>query len=483
MPEQPASDVEQARAVLSDISSFRSIVGGLEFYGASSEFHAVIEVCKRNAAEVADEQQAPNKAYLFIEDYHGKTALAKATDLEARTNQLASHYLDGTAGPTQKTLLDLRDEKLALIIVDGLPEPANQRRTVLERFNSLTGRGLLFCRPEYSSDANLSMAVQRFHLSHVDQRWLDKLAWLVGMTLESLRDSTGRVPPSLSRAVGELPARTLVSLANVRMSGRVKDIPVLANRIAETVRLRSELAPITRIDGEDVASIFVEFFSPQPRPGPPGFRLWVEGESDCRILKLVARTVANTHSLDFDQGLLIMPLGIGREGGTSKISEVVISNQTRRNNDLFLLDFDEPGRHAEEELHALKQDVMLLNPRLSCSRHDGDIEIEDYIALGCLDEFYETNQSLRPEKEILRYKSPLSRRIVVDGVDKEALVEWLEKNASPDDLENLFVLLCDIRTRFSLRNPVDSEELQQLHKKLQNEFVDRKHMGRRPQHW
>ena len=246
------------------------------------------------------------------------------------------------------------------------------------------------------------MAVQRFHLSHVDQRWLDKLAWLVGMTLESLRDSTGQVPPSLSRAVAELPARTLVSLANVRMSGLVKDIPVLANRIAETVRMRSELAPITRIDGEDVASIFVSSFLPGLDPAPPGFRLWVEGESDCRILKLVARRFANTHSLDFDQGLLIMPLGIGREGGTSKISEVVISNQTRRNNDLFLLDFDEAGRHAEEELHALKQDAMLLNPRLSCSRHDGDIEIEDYIALGCLDEFYETNQSLRPEKEILR---------------------------------------------------------------------------------
>jgi hypothetical protein len=483
MPEQPASDVEQARAVLSDISSFCSIVGGLEFYGASSEFHAVIEVCKRNAAEVADEQQAPNKAYLFIEDYHGKTALAKATDLEARTNRLASHYLDGTAGATQKTLLDLRDDKLALTIVDGLPEPANQRRTVLERFNSLTGRGLLFCRPEYSSDANLSMAVQRFHLSHVDQRWLDKLAWLVGMTCESLRDSTGQVPPLLSRAVAELPARTFVSLSNVRLSGRVKDIPVLANRIGETLRLRSELAPITRIDGEDLASIFVEFFSPQPRSGLPGFRVWVEGESDGRILKLVARTVANTHSLDFDQGLSIIPLGIGREGGTSKISEVVISNQTRRNNDLFLLDFDEAGRHAEEELHALKQDVMLLNPRLSCSRHDGDVEIEDYIALGCLDEFYETNQSLRPEKEILRYKSPTSRRIVVDGVDKEALVEWLEKNASPDDLENLFVLLCDIRARFSLRNPVASEELQGLHKKLQNEFVPRKHMGQRPKHW
>jgi hypothetical protein len=150
---------------------------------------------------------------------------------------------------------------------------------------------------------------------------------------------------------------------------------------------------------------------------------------------------------------------------------------------LFLLDFDDPGRHAVEELRALQQDVMLLDPRLSCSRHDGDVEIEDFIALGCLDDFYNGHASLRPEKETLRYKPPPSRRLVVDGKDKETLVQWLEEHGTLEDLENVYVLACDIRARFSLRNPVTSEQLQALHKKIQSESVSRKHIGTRPQHW
>lgn len=175
----------------------------------------------------------------------------------------------------------MRDDERAVTIIDGLSEAAPQRRTVLDRFNNLRGRGLLVCRPEYGSDATLSIGVQRFYLSHVDQRWLDKLAWLIGIVRESLRDS-GEVPPSLSTAVSELPVRTLISLAKVRMSERVKDIPVLANRIAVTVRLRSSLTTGARIEGEGVASIFVEFFSPQPRPARATGFVCAQGSSGGR---------------------------------------------------------------------------------------------------------------------------------------------------------------------------------------------------------
>src|SRR5712691_8095546 len=78
--------------------------------------------------------------------------------------------------------------------------------------------------------------------------------------------------------------------------------------------------------------------------------------SDLR--KLCSAT--NKQKTDFHHRLL----GENREGGTSKILEVVLSEQTQRNMDIFLFDYDGPGRHAQEDLQVLQQDAMLLEPKL-----------------------------------------------------------------------------------------------------------------------
>jgi hypothetical protein len=90
---------------------------------------------------------------------------------------------------------------------------------------------------------------------------------------------------------------------------------------------------------------------------------------------------------------------------------------------------------------------------------------------------------LRPEMEIIKYKPPAARRIVIDGADKESLVAWLEQNASLDDLENLYFILCDIRSRFSLKNSLSIGEMRTWRKTLEEECAVGKHLGNRPKHW
>lgn len=77
----------------------------------------------------------------------------------------------------------------------------------------------------------------------------------------------------------------------------------------------------------------------------------------------------------------------------------------------------------------------------------------------------------------------MGRRIVVEGVHKEALIEWLEANAEFGDVENVFFLLCNIRDRFSLRNPLSNAEMSAWEKRLQEGLDPYKHLGNRPSHW
>ncbi len=474
---------QAAEEMLRDLSAFSSTLGGIEFYGCSTELCDLIHLCREFASIHEDVVPTASKAYVFIERYHGKTSLAKATDVAAKDNGVSAYLLDGTAGTTLNELRVLQPLVQAVILVDGLPEAAANRRVLLERFNALTGRALLFAPPAYFADAYLNPGLAKLRLTHIDERPIDKLAWLIGIVRENLRDDAGLVPEVLSRALAQLPARALATFSNATLGPRVRDLTSLARRIAEALRLKVELEPAEAFSSEELAAIFMDFYSSTECGFDYGFRLWVEGDSDCRMFKIVSRLAKEAQGTDLEGGLFILPLGAGREGGTSKAPDVVFSERTRKNRDVFLLDFDESGRHAREELQILGQDVILLDPKLSCSRSDEDAEIEDFVSLSCLDRFYEAHSDLRPEKEVLRYKAPSSRRLVVDGAHKEKLIDWLESNASLDDVENLFFIFCEVRERFSLRNPLSTTEMRVWKKRLQDEFNPDKHLGTHPAHW
>ena len=469
--------------MLQDFSRFSSQLGGLEFYGQSTEFRDLLQVCRDFASSGEARASRVNKVYLFIEDYHGKSSLAKATLVEAATNGIAVDRLDGTAGASLKILGELQQNPDAVVVVDGVAEVAAQRSNLLNRFNALKGRGLLFAPPEYLTDANLHPDILQLKLEHVDQRPIDKLAWLIGLVREYLRDETGIIPPRLSAALLRMPLSVLLALCRAPLGPKISEIRDLAGRIAQAIDLRVNLRPDEAFPQEELTAIVIDFYCPTTSQMGPGFRLWVEGDSDCRMLKLVSRLAVQGHGVDLERGLAILPLGEGREGGTSRAAGVVFAKHTRRNKDIFLFDSDEPARHAQRELEVLDQEVVLLDPRLACCRGEQEVETEDFISLSCLDRFYAAHPDLRPEKEVIRYKPPASRRLVIDGVHKEALINWLEENATLADLENLVFVLCDIRSRFSLQTLPVMDDRTSWRKKLAEEFNPGKHVGKRPGNW
>ena len=471
-----------AQLMLREFTAASHSLGGLEFYGCSTEFRNLIQLCHEFASPGA-ETPIGSKAYVFLERFHGKTSFSKATYNEAMAKGVYAHYFDGMIGSSANELRNLEERTDATIIVDGLPEAAKQRTALLSRFNLLKGRAILFSPTEYLSDATLSPNVSSVRLSHVDARLSDKLALLIGLTREYLRDESGSLREPIAEALRKMPVKVLVTLSSAPLKSKLSEISDLARGIAQAIGLRVSLEPDEPLPEEDLAAIFIEFYSRDAGNSAPGFRLWVEGESDCRILKLVSKLMVQARGVDLEEGLTILPLGQNSEGGTSTVVDVVLANRTKRNRDIFLFDSDAPGRHAQEKLQGLGQEALLLDTAIACSRVQSEVEIEDFISLSCLDRFYECHEHLRPEIEIIKYKHPISRRIVVDGVHKEELTGWLENNAALEELENLIFVLCDIRNQFSLRNFSLMNDRAKWKKQLVEELRTDKHFGKRPSNW
>lgn len=475
--------IEAVEHLLRGAFASSSMIGGLEFYGVSTEFKYMLRACSDLIGSGANGDILERKLHIFLEDHHGKTSLSKALDSEATRNGVQVFYLDGTVGLTQKSLRELKDSRESLVLLDGLPESAPQRAVILERFNSLTGKAILFSHPDYRFDALLDPQIQSIQLSHIDERPLDKLAWLIGFIRESIRDTSYAETNDLSSQMTLLPLTALVGLSRVALGPRISQLRLLASMCANAMRLRSELSPGESLSTEDLTTVFLEFYATPTQTQVGGFRVWVEGDTDSRLLKLVAKLGRASRGFDVHESLSIIPLGEGRDGGTSRIPTIVVEMGTRRYSDLFLFDCDPPGRSAKEKLQILEQDAILLDPQLSCSRCDIDVEIEDFISLSCLDRFYQQHPDYLPEKELIKYKLPVGRRLVVEGKHKEVLINWLEANAEFADVENMFYLLCEIRQRFSLRNPLSPREMSDWKRRLQVDLDVTKHVGNRPSHW
>ena len=469
--------------MLHDFKECDHVLGGLEFYGVSDEFLDLLGTCREFASTKPLERGAVGKVCIFVAKSHGKSSLAKAIYNEALSHGMVAYRLDGAEGVTQERLNRIRSEAASLVILDNVPASVQSRQTLFSRFSGLQGSALLLANSEYSSDAGLSGVPLQIKMRHVDQRLEDKLAWLIGLVREELRHEEGVIPTTLLKALESISPDLLATLCSQPFGARVAKLKLLATEIANAIRVQIGPEDQGTLPDRELIAIFMRFYADERPSTPGGFRLWVEGESDVRILKRTAGLARELHGVDLEEGLAILPLGEGREGGTSKAGEIVLTYRTRKNNDVFLFDCDADGRHAQKELTVMKQEAAVLEPELSCSRHRGDAEIEDFISVECLDRFYEDHPELRPEEEIIRFKEPLSRRIVVNGKDKETLVRWLDSEATFDDLENVAYVLCDIRGRFGLRMLVPSREMQKWKEKLRSEVCVEKQLGRRPRHW
>lgn len=101
--------------MLREFSAFSSTLGGLEFYGHSIEFRDVVQLCRDFASVNGGKGPSSNKAYVFAERFHGKSAIAKATEVEAKSNGLLVFRFDGAAGTTQNELRNLKSRAEALL--------------------------------------------------------------------------------------------------------------------------------------------------------------------------------------------------------------------------------------------------------------------------------------------------------------------------------------------------------------------------------
>lgn len=494
MPPTPQDSLETIiEQALIDIKPFTRALGGLEFYGASPSFNELFNLFEEFLPPIDPHsarapEDMPRKIIVFLERYHGKTTLAKSLFNEIRNRISNARLYDGTVGHSWNELRKLKSDEEAYVIIDDLPESVAARRTAEQHASAFQGWMLLLTRPEYMVDARLAGITERITLSHVDRRVEDKVCWLVGLLWEELRAAGGLVSDEACATLQRIPAKTLATICEAPFGEKVRCLGTFAQHVAETLLIALPAEETGPLDTNELLKAFVAFYSPNgPSEYGAGYRVWVEGETDVEILKLAGKLATARLGTELTAGLAFRPLGGGREGGTSNITEVVVQHNTNKNRDLFVLDNDAPGRLAEGKLKTLNQSTKLL-PKEFLRKHPStdsslEIEIEDLISLDCLDRFFIKNPNLTPEYEGLYYKTPSFRRLVIQGRDKDRFIDWLKGNAEFEDLERVCFLLCEIRQHFGLAAPKGGSEMKAWCEEICRFDHRSSSSGLRPQPW
>ena len=101
-----------------------------------------------------------------------------------------------------------------------------------------------------------------------------------------------------------------------------------------------------------------------------------------------------------------LSLGECREGGTSKIPDVVVVQNTSgiRTFSWSISTIAADTQRRNCECLTKKWFCLILN--ISRTRSDSDVEVEDFLSVSCVDRFYEAYPDLRPEKEIIDIRNP-----------------------------------------------------------------------------
>jgi hypothetical protein len=330
----------------------------------------------------------------------------------------------------------------------------------------------------HAPDAALAAFVSRHKTSHLDERSIDKLAIIVGYAREAFSQGVSGHEVDFS-SLRRLPKDVLVALVStVRCGDKAAELPRIGEKIGRLVAARLALGDTANIEIDEMITLFEPLIGTMPAGvGPRSYRLWVEGDTDLRLLQLTAGLSGADWPLL--SGLEIGLIGTGgRGGGTSRLPETIARERTSPDWDLFLFDNDESGREAGALISKLGQRSLILPLQLAASASEDNIEIEDLVSVECLDQFYEGECNLSPESELLVYGTNERRRLVVRGIDKEQLVQWMQNNAKLDDVQNLVRLLKHVRWMFGLAY---GEELPKSF--MPSTLSERCRLGRRPKPW
>ena len=461
-----------------NFSDYTRHLGNEVFYGATQEFAGLLNLCEEAVSAISSSE--PRRLIcIMLPHGHGKSALARAMERAARADGFDTcQCFDGTRNVVANEVQNLLKDQTALLILDGLPTAQNARQQVLTRLIKGAAHVILLCAPVHAPDAALATFVSRYKTSHLDERSIDKLAIILGYAREAFAQGVADRDVDFS-SLRRLPKDVLIALvATVRCGDKAAELPRIGERIGRLIATRLALGDAANVEIDEMITLFEPLIGTMPAGvGPRSYRLWVEGDTDLRLLQLAARLSSTDRPLL--SGLEIGLIGTsGRGGGTSRLPETIARERTSPDWDLFLFDNDESGREAGTLIRKLGQRALILPLQLAASASEDNIEIEDLVSVECLDQFYEDEFNLSPESELLVYGTDERRRLVVRGIDKEQLVQWMQNNAKLDDVQNLVRLLKHVRWMFGLAY---GEELPKGF--MPSTLSERCRLGRRPKPW
>jgi hypothetical protein len=214
-------------------------------------------------------------------------------------------------------------------------------------------------------------------------------------------------------------------------------------RLAAALRTQSALRPGEPLNAADI----YRTLCPQPNRLRPNLRrLWVEGITDASLFRLAERLTQK------EAPGLLEGIHIEAIGGVEQVESALQRCDREPNLELFLFDADVDGRRGEAKVKGQGFPTLLLDRIAAMSACDTEWVIEDLLSVSCLDRFYAAHANLKPAREEIAHYPPEGRRLVIHGEDKWTLVEWLERNATADDLYGLMVQMQLVRRRFALRD-------------------------------
>lgn len=186
------------------------------------------------------------------------------------------------------------------------------------------------------------------------------------------------------------------------------------------------------------------------------YNIIMEGDTDCLYLQLANEHNKQRNGIDLLEGISLIPVGKGREGGATNVARSIITLKelAKTNPVLAVLDNDQMGRLVAEALDRLglqrKKDFILLDRKyfpLKNYQGNPDVEIEDLLSEAILRKFH---QAMPEACEQVIDRGKDGCKFSWRGEAKDKMVEYIQQNATETDTALLCELLKQIRAKFKL---------------------------------
>ena len=420
-------------------------IAGVRVICASSKLKELIEKFEKMFAAPMPSEQ-PFRIAIFWDDEDERLTIGTAIAERAKEFGFSASLVRDNWGRWAQKAQNPGQSTSSMYILTASPPESKAR----QGFSSIASM-ILFWPLNAAGTALLPDRIEEIVLQSFAERPLDKAAHVIDAAFDILN--------SVDEINGDFSPRRLIDLVDASALLGVcvdpsKFVDVSAareagHRLAEGLRSQAALRPGVPLGAADLHRIMF----PQQVPLSPNLRrLWVEGETDSALFQLAARLLRAEHP-DGSHCDLLESIKIEILGGASLVEEAMRRCDRSPKSELFLLDADRDGILAEHQVKSSNFPTAVLDRNAVMSACDPEWVIEDLLSVACLDRFYSAHPHLKPAREEITHQEKIGRRLVVLGKDKGALVDWLEKNATIEDVWGIVQQLLIVRRYFGLRGP------------------------------